>query len=83
MKVEGFEPIGASKATVLILGTLPGADSLKIREYYAIVGSENSDPSLSGNLGRSPALSSGSSRARRVAKRRPERGRGDRRHDST
>jgi hypothetical protein len=45
------------------------------------VGSGNSDPSFSGNFGRSQALTSGSSRVRRATKRRPERGRGDRRHD--
>ncbi len=53
---------------------LPGTRCTKHRWRRArSAGSGNSDPSLSGNLGRSPAVSSGSSRARRGPKRRPER----------
>ena len=33
--VEGFEAIETSGALVVILGTLPGGDSLRPREYYA------------------------------------------------
>lgn len=32
---QGFDPIAAPEAKVLILGTLPGAMSLEMREYYA------------------------------------------------
>ncbi len=35
MDIEGFEPIEAPDAKVLILGTLPGQESLRRREYYA------------------------------------------------
>ena len=44
-------------------------------------GSGNSDPSHSGKVGRSQAVTSGSSQARRATTRRPGRGRGDQRHD--
>ena len=33
--VEALEPVATRDALVLVLGTLPGADSLKLREYYA------------------------------------------------
>jgi hypoxanthine-DNA glycosylase len=36
MHSEGFEPIAASTARVLILGTLPGQVSLKQHQYYAL-----------------------------------------------
>ena len=36
MYAESFEPIAASTARVLILGTLPGQVSLKQRQYYAL-----------------------------------------------
>src|SRR5690242_13353716 len=35
MKYVGFDPVGDKKARVLILGTLPGAKSLELRQYYA------------------------------------------------
>jgi DNA replication protein DnaC len=44
-------------------------------------GSGNSDRSLSGKFGRSQALTSGSSRTSRRLPRRPERGKGARRHE--
>ena len=31
---EGFPPIADERATVLILGTMPGEESLKKNEYY-------------------------------------------------
>ena len=33
--IEGFNPIGDKMATVLILGTMPGQESLNKAEYYA------------------------------------------------
>lgn len=36
MYAESFEPIAASTARVLILGTLPGQVSLQQRQYYAL-----------------------------------------------
>src|SRR3972149_6456439 len=33
--IESFEPIGDKKAVVLILGTMPGRESLNKSEYYA------------------------------------------------
>jgi hypothetical protein len=48
---------------------------------FGDVGSGNSDPSFSGKVGRSQVVPSGSSRARRATPRRPERGKGDRRHE--
>lgn len=35
MDARGFEPIAAPSAKVLVLGTLPGEESLKRGEYYA------------------------------------------------
>lgn len=35
MKVLGFEPITAPNARVLVLGTMPGEESLRAGEYYA------------------------------------------------
>ncbi len=35
MKCVGFDPICDRNARVLILGTLPGADSLRLGQYYA------------------------------------------------
>lgn len=34
-KVECFEPIVGKKPRVLILGTMPGKESLKTGEYYS------------------------------------------------
>ena len=35
MLIQGFDPIVGSGARVVVLGTLPGRDSLRLREYYA------------------------------------------------
>lgn len=35
MDSEGFEPIACPNARILILGTLPGQESLRQRQYYA------------------------------------------------
>jgi TDG/mug DNA glycosylase family protein len=35
MKCVGFDAVADKKARVLILGTLPGAKSLELRQYYA------------------------------------------------
>lgn len=35
MLCEGFEPIEAPDARVLVVGTLPGPESLGVRQYYA------------------------------------------------
>lgn len=35
MRITGFEPICALDARVLILGTMPGKESLRVGEYYA------------------------------------------------
>lgn len=35
MQINSFAPIVSQKSTVLILGTMPGNDSLKYAQYYA------------------------------------------------
>ena len=35
MSHRGFPPVAATGARVLVLGSLPGAESLRRREYYA------------------------------------------------
>jgi hypoxanthine-DNA glycosylase len=35
MKINSFPPIAGKKATLLILGSMPGATSLHYRQYYA------------------------------------------------
>jgi hypoxanthine-DNA glycosylase len=35
VKIYSFPPIADNKATILILGTMPGKDSLKHNQYYA------------------------------------------------
>lgn len=35
MKICSFPPIANAKSKILILGTMPGKDSLKFNEYYA------------------------------------------------
>lgn len=55
MECAGFCPVAGPDARVLILGTLPGAESLKRREYYA--NSRNSFWRIMGLLvGASPDL---------------------------
>ena len=34
MKIESFPALSNPKATVLLLGTMPGAMSLALKEYY-------------------------------------------------
>ncbi len=48
MKLTGFEPVATPHARVLILGTMPGRESLRVREYYANPG--NSFWSIMGDL---------------------------------
>ena len=33
--ITGFPPLGSTRATILILGSMPGAASLQAQEYYA------------------------------------------------
>ena len=35
MDVKGFEPVVGDNAGVIILGTLPGGESLRLHQYYA------------------------------------------------
>ena len=38
MRITGFPPIVSENATVLILGTMPGPESLRCGQYYAAAG---------------------------------------------